>query len=122
MPNQICINYIKNLDMKIIKSLTIMAFIVIAFLIAQTTEAAEVTVYGKGGVSVDHGNGGTTVKICPERDDAKCVTLSIDIDDLKIKRNDGNVIVIRMDDISVLLIPSDNHTVQGESIVIKLIE
>jgi hypothetical protein len=50
------------------------------------------------------------------------VTLSIDIDDLKIKRNDGNVIVIRMDDISVLLIPSDNHTVQGESIVIKLIE
>jgi hypothetical protein len=49
MPNQICINYVKNLDMKIIKSLTIMAFIVIAFLIAQTTEAAEVTVYGKGG-------------------------------------------------------------------------
>ncbi|MGE4540599.1 MAG: hypothetical protein AB7D35_04995 [Bacteroidales bacterium] len=111
--------------MKIINNLTVMAFVAIAFLFAQTTVAAEVTVYGKGGVSGGHGSGGTTVKICPEASTAKCATLTIDINEIKINGVDGNIIVINKDDISVLMIPnisSDIHSIQGESIEIKLFE
>lgn len=111
--------------MKVIKNLTVMAFVAIAFLLAQTTEAAELTVYGKGGVSGDHGSGGTTIKICPESDPKiVCATLKIDINEIKINGVDGNVIVINKDDVRVLMIPeiSPEGGVQGESIEIKLIE
>lgn len=101
-----------------------MAFVAIAFLLAQKTEAAELKVYGKGGVSGDHGSGGTTVKICPEASSALCATLTIDINEIKINGVDGNVIVINKDDVHFLMIPeiSPEGGFQGESIEIKLIE
>ncbi|MCK9450860.1 MAG: hypothetical protein M0Q90_04160 [Bacteroidales bacterium] len=110
--------------MKTFKSLTVIAFTALAFLFTQSTEAAELKVYGKGGVSGDHGSGGTTIKICPEASSALCATLTIDIDDLKINGVDGNIIVISKDDIGVFMLPeiSPEGGVQGESIKIKLIE
>jgi hypothetical protein len=102
-----------------------LAFLAIAFLITQTTDAAELTVYGKGGVSAGNSGGGTTIKICPEPSSAKCASLTIDLNEIKINGVDGSVILISKDDISVLIMPntnSDTHYVQGDSIEIKLIE
>jgi len=111
--------------MKVIKIITIMAFIATALFLSQATEAAELKVYGKGGVSGEHGTGGTSVKICPETSTDVCVTLTIDIDEIKIDGIDGNVIIIKKDDVSVLRIPEIDPVtgiIQGESIEIKLIE
>lgn len=102
--------------------LNILAILLATFFMVLTTEAAELTVYGKGGVSGGHGSGGTTVKICPESSTDKCATLTIDINELKIDGEDGNVIVISRDDISILLIPKSTAHIQGESIKIELKE
>lgn len=47
-------------------------------------EAAQITVYGKGGATTVHSDGTTTVTVCPEQCTAKCLTIEINIKDLKL--------------------------------------
>jgi len=106
---------------KIIKNIATIAIMAITFHIAHTTEAAELTVYGKGGVIYGEG----TVQVCPEQSTDACATLSVNLQEIKIRGADGKVITIDKDDVCVLIISnktSDTHFIQGESIQIKLIE
>lgn len=82
-----------------------------------TTEAAEVKVYGKGGVTGSQSGGTTTVKICPERDPAVCATLNINLNEIKINGSDGTIIIIPIDSIVSLNMPNCDE-VQGDTIEI----
>ncbi len=86
-----------------------------------TTEAAELTVYGKGGVVSE----GKKIQICPESSTDACATLSVNLEEIIIKGVDGKIIAVDKDDVCVLIVPnktSYTHFIQGESIQIKIVE
>lgn len=105
------------------KTYKIQLVIGLLFLIPFITEAATVTIYGKGGTTVVHGDGTTTVTVCPEQSSSKCATVEVSIDEIKLLSYPPGIGIDESTTIEVLsidILKDDNGNLVGSNFKLLL--